>query len=170
MMPWRTIPVLAIEAAFAAKPVPEIVTQKPAVQATDRHIATKHNGRAWRDEEQMQKQFSNWLSSLRRDKVVGEGVTLHGLRVTYAAGLKRDAFERGEAIDNSGVAAALRDRDERMGGHYTRHVENEIKGNLAFRQAAEEEKVNRFGKQEGSDGKSYVECAISIGFFIASPE
>lgn len=99
---------------------------------TSLHIATKHNGAPWRDEEQMQKQFSNWLSGIRRAKLVGDGLTLHGLRVTYAAGIKRAAFARGQVVDNSGVAAALGDRDERMGEHYTRHVENEIKVIQAF--------------------------------------
>lgn len=111
---------------------PELQAFLDGLERTSLHIATKHNGTPWRDEEQMQKQFSNWLSSLRRKKIVGEGVTLHGLRVTYAAGIKRAAFERGDLVDDSGVAAALGDRDARMGTHYTRHVENEIKVIQAF--------------------------------------
>jgi integrase len=58
--------------------------------------------------------------------LVGEGLTLHGLRVTYAAALKRDG------ANTSNVAAALGDRDERMGAHYTRHVENETRVIQAF--------------------------------------
>lgn len=53
-------------------------------------------------------------------------MTLHGLRVTYAAGLSRDGANTGD------VAAALGDRDERMGAHYTRHVENEARVIRAF--------------------------------------
>jgi hypothetical protein len=99
---------------------------------TSTFIATRHNGQPWRDEEQMQKQISNYLKALAKQGLVGEGLTLHGLRVTYAAGIKRKAFERGVPVDNAAVAAALGDRDERMGGHYTRHVENEIKVIQAF--------------------------------------
>lgn len=111
---------------------PELQAFLDGLDRTALHIATKHNGTPWRDEEQMQKGFSNWLSAQRRAGVVGDGCTLHGLRVTYAAAIKRRAFERGETVDNSGVAAALGDRDERMGAHYTRHVENEIKVIQAF--------------------------------------
>ena len=54
------------------------------------------------------------------------------MRVSFAAGIKRAAFKRGDRADNATVAAALGDRDERMGEHYTRHVENEIKVIQAF--------------------------------------
>lgn len=99
---------------------------------TSTFIATRHNGLPWRDEEQLQKQVSNFLTGLARKGVVGAGLTLHGLRVTYAAGLKRDAHKRKRPVDNAAVAAALGDRDERMGAHYTRHVEKEIKVVQAF--------------------------------------
>jgi hypothetical protein len=46
--------------------------------------------------------------------------------VTYAAALRRDG------ANASDVAAALGDRDERMGEHYTRHVENEARVIRAF--------------------------------------
>jgi hypothetical protein len=46
--------------------------------------------------------------------------------VTYAAALKRGG------ANTSNVAAALGDRDERMGAHYTRHVENEARVIQAF--------------------------------------
>jgi integrase len=93
---------------------------------TSTYIATKHNGQPWKNEEQLQKAVSNWLSALEAKGIVGEGLTLHGLRVTYAAALKR-----GRA-NTSNVAAALGDRDERMGAHYTRHVENEARVIQAF--------------------------------------
>lgn len=100
---------------------------------TSTRIATKHDGTPWRDEEQLQKQFSNFIDKLEKDGLISEpGLTLHGLRVTYAAGIKRAAFKRGDHADNAAVAAALGDRDERMGGHYTRHVENELKVIQAF--------------------------------------
>ena len=89
---------------------------------TSLHIAVKHNGAPWRDEEQLQKAFSNWIGLLEKRGLVGAGLTLHGLRVSYAAGLKRK-----NGANNAAVAAALGDRDERMGALYTRHVENEIK-------------------------------------------
>lgn len=94
---------------------------------TSLHIAVKHNGAPWRDEEQLQKAFSNWIASLEKRKLVGPGLTLHGLRVTYAAGIKRKT-----GANDAAVAAALGDRDARMGAHYTRHVENEFKVIQAF--------------------------------------
>jgi integrase len=94
---------------------------------TSTYIATRHNGQPWRDEEQMQKQASNFLKALAKEGVIDDGLTPHGLRVTYAAGIKRQT-----GADNAAVAAALGDRDERMGAHYTRHVENEIKVIQAF--------------------------------------
>jgi integrase len=95
-------------------------------------IATKHNGAPWRDEEQLQKAFSNFISKIEREGLVDPGLTLHGLRVTYAASIKRQAQKRKTSVDNAAVAAALGDRDERMGAHYTRHVENEFKVIQAF--------------------------------------
>jgi integrase len=99
---------------------------------TSTFIATKHNGAPWRDEQQLQKAFSNFISDLERDGLVEPGLTLHGLRVTYAAAIKRQAQKRKASVDNAAVAAALGDRDERMGAHYTRHVENEFKVIQAF--------------------------------------
>lgn len=89
-------------------------------------IATRYNGLPWRDEEQMQKQISNWLNKLEAKGLIGEGLTLHGCRVSFAAGKKRGG------ADTSEVAAALGDRTTRMGEHYTRHVEEEQKVIRAF--------------------------------------
>lgn len=91
------------------------------------YIITKHNGEPWKTEKQLQTAFSNWMAELKKKGLVGPGLTLHGLRVTYAAAIKRKS-----GADNAAVAAALGDRDERMGAHYTRHVENEIKVIQAF--------------------------------------
>jgi integrase len=99
---------------------------------TSTYVATKHNGTPWRNEEQLQKAFSNFISDLEKDGLVEPGLTLHGLRVTYAAAIKRQAQKRKSSVDNAAVAAALGDRDERMGAHYTRHVENEFKVIQAF--------------------------------------
>lgn len=93
---------------------------------TSDFIATKHSGQPWRDEEQLQRSVSNWLGALEKRKLTGPDLTLHGLRVTYASALKR------QGANTSNVAAALGDRDERMGAHYTRHVENEAKVKQAF--------------------------------------
>jgi integrase len=94
---------------------------------TSTHIATKHNGAPWKNEEQLQRAFSNFIASLEKAKLVGDGLTLHGLRVTFAAARKRE-----EGATDEQVAAALGDRDARMGAHYTRHVENELKVIRAF--------------------------------------
>lgn len=91
------------------------------------HIATKEGGVPWKNEAQLQIGFSNWIASIEKRGIVGEGCTLHGLRVTYAANKKRE-----HGANDSAVAAALGDKSDRMGAHYTRHVENEIKVIQAF--------------------------------------
>lgn len=89
-------------------------------------IATRSDGQPWEDERKMQTAISHFLRGLEADGKIGPGTTLHGLRVTYAADLKRNGADTAE------VAAALGDRSERMGSHYTRHVENEAKVIRAF--------------------------------------
>jgi integrase len=113
---------------------PELQIFLDGLTRTSTYIATKHNGQPWRDEEQLQKAFSNWIAALEAKGLVGPGLTLHGLRVTFAAALKRDG------ANTSNVAAALGDRDERMGAHYTRHVENEAKVIQAFGKPAKKRK------------------------------
>jgi integrase len=105
---------------------PELQEFLDGLTRTSLHIATKPKGGPWPSEAQLQKQFSNWMAGLEKRGVVSDGLTLHGLRVTYAAALKRGG------ANTSNVAAALGDRDERMGAHYTRHVENEAKVIQAF--------------------------------------
>ena len=75
-----------------------------------------------KSEEQLQKQSSNFLTELARQGLVGPGLTEHGLRVTFAAEIKRVT-----GANDDQVAAALGDRDVRMGRHYTRHVEQEAR-------------------------------------------
>ena len=112
---------------------PELQAFLDGLDRTSLHIAVRHNGAPWRDEEQLQKQFSNWMAGLEKRGLVPDGLTLHGLRVTYAANLKRE-----NSANDGQVAAALGDRDTRMGAHYTRHVENEIKVIQAFKKPAHE--------------------------------
>jgi integrase len=52
--------------------------------------------------------------------------TLHGLRVSYAAWWKRNGSTDAE------VAALIGDVSEKMGKHYTRHVDAEIVIDRAF--------------------------------------
>lgn len=95
------------------------------VRSKDGEIALRFNGKPWRDAEQLQKQSSNFLRKLAKDGIVGHGLTEHGLRVTFAAEIKRVT-----GANDDQVAAALGDRDVRMGKHYTRHVEQESR--IAF--------------------------------------
>lgn len=90
-------------------------------------IATRADGRPWDNEKQMQTAVSHFLRDLEAAGKIGAKTTLHGLRVTYAADLRRSGADAGA------VAAALGDRSERMGAHYTRHVENEAKVIQAFK-------------------------------------
>jgi integrase len=106
---------------------PELQEFLDKLDRTSTFIAVKHDGTPWRDQEQMRKQVSNFLKDLEREGLVGKGLTLHGLRVTYAAAIKRKT-----GADDAAVAAALGDRNTRMGAHYTRHVESEAKVIRAF--------------------------------------
>jgi hypothetical protein len=54
--------------------------------------------------------------------LVGPGLTEHGLRVTFAAARKRE-----RRATDSEVAAAIGDRNTRIGAHYTRHIEKSSK-------------------------------------------
>ena len=92
------------------------------VRTKDGAIALRRNGQPWESEMQLQKRSSNFLTDLARNGLVGKGLTEHGLRVTFAAEIKRMT-----GANDDQVAAALGDRDSRMGGHYTRHVEQENK-------------------------------------------
>jgi integrase len=89
-------------------------------------ICTRQDGTPWEDEKQMQTAVSHYLRDLEADGKIGAGTTLHGLRSSYAADLRRNGAETGD------VATALGDKSERMGAHYTRHVENEAKVIRAF--------------------------------------
>ena len=97
------------------------------VRTKDGPIALRHNGQPWESAEQLQKQSSNFLAKLAAKGLVGAGLTEHGLRATFAAARKRE-----QRASDSEVAAALGDRDSRMGAHYSRHVENELKTRQAF--------------------------------------
>jgi integrase len=101
---------------------PELQDFLASLTRTSPFIAVRYNGAPWRDEEQLQKQSSNFLNKLARDGVVDPGLTEHGLRATFAAEIKRVT-----GANDDQVAAALGDRDARMGAHYTRHVEQEAK-------------------------------------------
>jgi hypothetical protein len=106
--------------------VQELQTYLAALPRTSTSIATRYNGMAWETESQMRSQVSHWLKEQERLGIVAPGVTLHGLRATYAAAHKRDG------ANDSEVAAALGDRTTRMGEHYSRHVEAEAKVIRAF--------------------------------------
>jgi hypothetical protein len=104
---------------------PELQAYLDSLDRTSLNIATRADGTPWADEKKMQTAVSHYLRGLEKDGV-GAGATLHGLRVSYAT-----EFGRGGASDGD-VAAALGDRSERMGKHYTRHVENEVRVIRAF--------------------------------------
>lgn len=113
-------------------------------------IAVRSNGQPWKDAPQLQKQSSNFLTALAREGLVGKGLTEHGLRVTFAAEIKRIT-----GANDDQVAAALGDRDTRMGRHYTRHVEQEnriIEVFFAKQNGGAKTNKNRtrIGKPEGS--------------------
>jgi integrase len=89
------------------------------VRTSDGPIALRDDGTPWPHENAVQKRVSEWLRAREREGMVGAGTTLHGLRVTYAAWLRR------AGADTREVASALGDKSTQMGEHYTRHVETE---------------------------------------------
>jgi integrase len=107
-----------------------------ALPRSSEFIAIKRNGQPWESPKQLQNRSANFLAKMIAEKVVDPGLTLHGLRVTFAAEIKRLT----QANDDQ-VAAALGDRDTRMGRHYTRHVEQENKLISLFFEEAERNKI-----------------------------
>jgi integrase len=89
-------------------------------------IAVRDDGTPWPSEKEMQTRVSHYLRDQERNKVIDAGTTLHGLRVSYAAWWKRNG------ANNSEVADLLGDKSERMGAHYTRHVDSEANVIRAF--------------------------------------
>jgi integrase len=106
--------------------VPDLQEYLDTLDRTALMICTRQDGTPWDDEKQMQTAVSHYLRDLEVEGRIGAGTTLHGLRTSYAADLRR------HGADPSDVAAALGDRSERMGEHYTRHVGNEAKVIRAF--------------------------------------
>ena len=96
------------------------------VRTKDGQIALRDEGTPWESEKDMQTRVSHWLRDRERDGLIGAGTTLHGLRSSYAAWLARHGANTKE------IAAGLADKSERMGAHYTRHVEAEASVIRAF--------------------------------------
>jgi hypothetical protein len=96
------------------------------VQRADGVIAVRDDGSLWPSEKEMQTRVSHWLRDQERAGHIGAGTTLHGLRVSYAAWWKRNG------ASDSEVAALIGDVSDKMGKHYTRHVEAEISIMSAF--------------------------------------
>jgi integrase len=96
------------------------------VRSADGLIAIRDDGSAWPTEKEMQTRVSHWLRDHERAGKIGTGTTLHGLRVSYAAWWKRNG------ASNAEVAELIGDKSERMGAHYTRHVESEVSIVRAF--------------------------------------
>ena len=74
----------------------------------------------------MQTGVSHWRRDQERKGQIGADTTLHGLRVSYAAWWKRNG------VTDEEVARLIGDKSNRMGTHYTRHVEDEINVTRAF--------------------------------------
>jgi hypothetical protein len=96
------------------------------VRRADGVIAARDDGSPWPSEKEMQTRVSHWLRDQERAGHIGAGTTLHGLRVSYAAWWKRNG------ASDSEVAALIGDASDKMGKHYTRHVEAEISIIRAF--------------------------------------
>lgn len=98
---------------------PETREHLDALDKTSTRICTTSEGKPWKNEQSLQGAVSDFLTDLKDKGLIRAGCTLHGLRVTYAASIRRMDLDAGT------VADALGDRSTRMGEHYTRHVEKE---------------------------------------------
>jgi integrase len=98
---------------------PQMMNHLDAVKRHSTFICTSTDNKPWQDEKSLQGAVSAYLAVLKAEGLIRKGCTLHGLRVTYAADIRRRGHDKGM------VADALGDRSERMGAHYTRHVEKE---------------------------------------------
>jgi len=92
----------------AQQPLQDFIAK---LDRTSTLIAVRDDGTPWPSEKEMQTRVSHFLRDLERDGVIGDGTTLHGLRVSYAAWWKRNG------ANNSEVADLLGDKSERMGAH-----------------------------------------------------
>lgn len=97
-----------------------LVTFLDAMARHSTRVCVSSDNRPWKNEQTMQGAVSRFLRKLETDGLTAPGLTLHGLRVTFASSIKRKT-----GGSDKDVATALGDRSERMGGHYTRHVEKE---------------------------------------------
>lgn len=107
---------------------PETRAHLDGITRTSTFICTREDGTPWEDEKQMQSALSHYLGTLKAAGLIRKRCTVHGLRVTYAAAIRR------MGLDTGVVADALGDRSKQMGEHYTRHVEKEVSRMRAFRQ------------------------------------
>jgi hypothetical protein len=124
---------------------PELEIFLENLDQTSPFIAVRYNGEPWESEEQLQKQSSNFIAKLKKKGVIGEGLTLHGLRATFAAEIKRVT-----GANDDQVAAALGDRDARMGAHYTRHVEQETRSSSSTPRCSGEQEQNKIWKNRSA--------------------
>jgi integrase len=83
------------------------------------NICTTSRGHPWKTERILEKAVSDYLKTLKKAEKIRKGCTLHGLRVTFAASIKRRGY------GDEAVSDALGDRSRAMGRHYTRHVERQ---------------------------------------------
>lgn len=93
---------------------------------TSTRICINSEGKPWKNEKTLQRACGDVLRRFVRKGLVGKGLTLHGLRVTYA-----DEIGANGASDKE-VAAAFGDRSESMGAHYTRNVKKKTNVIRAF--------------------------------------
>jgi integrase len=107
--------------------MPELQSFLAGLKRSSMLIAVRDDGSPWASEVDMQTRVSHYFRDLERKGLIGTGTTLHGLRATYAAWLKRHGASDAE------IAGALTDRSSRMGGHYSRHVEREANVVRAFK-------------------------------------
>jgi len=97
------------------------------VCSSDGLIAIRDNGSPWPSEKEMQTRVSHWLRDREREGRIGSGTTLHGLRVSYAAWWKR------MGASDEQIARLIGDKSVRMGSYYSRHVEEEVSIERAYR-------------------------------------
>lgn len=96
------------------------------IERTSIYICTNSEGQPYKHETTLQQAVGVHLRDLASKNLVAKGLTLHGLRVTFASEFRRLGFE------DADIADLLGDKDPTMGKLYTRHVGRELTIKRAF--------------------------------------
>lgn len=99
----------------------ELIEILDNVDRSSTRISINGNNVPWKSINGLRKAVGEFIKKLRVEGVVQDGMTLHGLRTTFAS-RKKEELRR----ENRKIAEALGDRSEAMGAHYSRFAVHNI--------------------------------------------